>query len=291
MINDLSTAHIYTDFSGLAELKRSAKQQSPETLREVANQFESMFVKMLLKQMREASLGEGIFDSDESRFYQDIMDHQIALNVSSQHSLGIADMIVRQLQSTDATNSKAPFSLKPLPEPIDINPFVSKITKSENTVNKSMPEFNSRDDFIRTIKPYAETAARELGISADILIAQSALETGWGKKIIKTSDGQSSFNLFGIKADSEWTGPMVRVNSLEYVNGLPLKEYSNFRAYESFQHSFDDYVDFIKTHPRYQDAIRKNDGQQYIQSLQAAGYATDPHYAEKIIDIVKRGVI
>ncbi len=288
METDLSSAKIYTDFSGLHKLKLAAKNDSPEALEEVANQFEAFFLKMMLKQMRDASLGDGIFDSDQSRMYQDMMDQQLALNLAEKRSIGIADSIVKQLQRTVKNNEEAK-ELNPLPKRTEFNRTMLKLS-TDLKVNNS--NFETPEDFINTMRPYAEAAASALGIPANVLLAQSALETGWGNKVIQHSNGQSSHNLFGIKADERWSGQQVNVSSLEYVDGNAKREFSNFRVYDSYQQSFEDYVDFIKSNDRYRNALQSsNDGETYVQALQDAGYATDPQYASKVISIVEREAI
>jgi peptidoglycan hydrolase FlgJ len=285
METDLSSAKIYTDFNGLNKLKLAAKNDSPEALEEVANQFEAFFLKLMLKQMRDASLADGIFDSDQSRMYQDMMDQQMALNLSEQRAIGIADSIVKQLQH-NVNNVEKSEKLNALPERKHFNHTMLKLS-SELNIKDS--DFKSPEEFINAMRPYAEAAASELGIPANVLLAQSALETGWGNKVIQHDNGKSSHNLFGIKADARWQGQQVNVSSLEYVDGKAKREFSNFRVYESYQHSFEDYVDFIKSNDRYRNALQsKNDGEAYVNALQEAGYATDPQYANKIIDIVQR---
>lgn len=288
METDLSSAKIYTDFSGLHKLKLAAKNDSPEALQEVANQFEAFFLKMMLKQMRDASLADGIFDSDQSRMYQDMMDQQLALNLSEKRTIGIADSIVRQLQRTVKNNEQSK-ELNPLPKRTEFNRTMLKLSTDLQANNSN---FKTPEDFINTMRPYAEAAASELGIPANVLLAQSALETGWGNKVIQHSNGQSSHNLFGIKADERWGGQQVNVSSLEYVDGKAKREFSNFRVYESYQQSFEDYVDFIKSNDRYRNALQSNNnGEAYVQALQDAGYATDPQYASKVISIVEREAI
>jgi len=289
METDLSSAKIYTEFSGLQKLKLAAKNSSPEALEEVANQFEAFFMKMMLKQMRDANLGDGIFDSEQSRLYQDMMDQQMALNLSEKRIFGIAENIVRQLEHTVGNKAGRPEKLNSLPERIRFQNTMSQSSASLNTKDR---DFQTPEEFIRKMRPYAEKAAKELGVSSSILLAQSALETGWGNKVIQQANGESSHNLFGIKADKRWDGSYVNVSSLEYVDGEARREYSNFKVYDSYQQSFEDYVDFIKGNDRYKTALNNSaDGEMYIKALQQAGYATDPQYANKIIDIAQREAI
>jgi flagellar protein FlgJ len=285
METDFSSARIYTELNGLSKLKLAAKNASPEALEEVANQFEAFFLKMMLKQMRDANLSDGVFDSNQSRFYQDMMDQQMALNLSDKRVFGIADSIVKQLGNTDKNDDKS-MELKALPERVNFQRTMLKLSTDIQTRENN---FETPEDFINAMRPYAEDAAGKLGVPANVLLAQSALETGWGNKVIQHGNGKSSHNLFGIKADSRWDGLRVNVSSLEYVDGKAKREFSNFKVYESYKESFDDYVDFIKSNNRYRSALKNNDnGEGYIKALQEAGYATDPQYANKVIDIVQR---
>jgi flagellar protein FlgJ len=147
--------------------------------------------------------------------------------------------------------------------------------------------WQSAPDFIADILPQAQSAAKSLGVSAELLLAQSALETGWGKHTMKFADGRSSNNLFGIKAGPDWHGDALHKTSLEHQHGILQNQVSSFRAYATPAQSLADYVDFIKTNPRYQQALQHaGDDQAYIREIHNAGYATDPQYADKIIGIL-----
>ena len=150
-------------------------------------------------------------------------------------------------------------------------------------------QFNSPEEFTHHILPYAEKAAKELGVSPLVLVSQAALETGWGKAVTQHKNGSSSFNLFNIKADKRWDGDRVIKSTLEYDNGLAKHEKASFRAYDSYSDSFDDYVDFLRTNSRYDNVLRhQGNDQSYIKDLHKAGYATDPNYADKVLNILKR---
>lgn len=142
--------------------------------------------------------------------------------------------------------------------------------------------------FIQSLLPSAEKAAAALGLEPLALIAQAALETGWGQRMFKNSDGQNSNNLFGIKAQANWQGKVAVVDTLEYREGVAQKEKARFRAYDSAEQSLHDYVDLIQSNPRYQSALAvASDTKAYFQRLQAAGYATDPNYAQKILSVME----
>jgi flagellar protein FlgJ len=144
----------------------------------------------------------------------------------------------------------------------------------------------SADEFVRRLHPLAVQAARELGVEPKVILAQAALESGWGRSVIQNGNGSNTFNLFNIKADKAWQGKQAQVATLEFDQGIAKKVNAGFRSYDSFQESFKDYVDFIKTNPRYGDALKKaGNAEQYMHELQRAGYATDPKYADKVMSI------
>ncbi|VXC31668.1 Peptidoglycan hydrolase FlgJ [Pseudomonas sp. 8Z] len=149
--------------------------------------------------------------------------------------------------------------------------------------------FDSPAEFVATMLPMAEAAAEKIGVDPRYLVAQAALETGWGKSIIRTSDGDSSHNLFGIKSQGGWEGDSARVLTTEYKGGKAVKEAANFRSYESYAHSFDDYVSFLQNNGRYEKALNATDNpERFVKELQQAGYATDPQYARKISQIARK---
>jgi peptidoglycan hydrolase FlgJ len=153
----------------------------------------------------------------------------------------------------------------------------------------SRTTFKSAKEFMETMLPMAEKAAAKLGVDPTYLVAQAALETGWGKSIIKQSDGSSSHNLFGIKTHNTWSGDSARVTTTEYENGKPVKQAASFRGYESFAHSFDDYVSFLQSNGRYEKALSSTaNPEQFARELQKAGYATDPQYARKVSQIARK---
>lgn len=153
----------------------------------------------------------------------------------------------------------------------------------------SRTTFKSAKEFMETMLPMAEKAAAKLGVDPTYLVAQAALETGWGKSIIKQGDGSSSYNLFGIKTHNTWGGDSARVMTTEYQNGKPVKEAASFRSYESFAHSFEDYVSFLQSNGRYEKALSSTaNPEQFARELQKAGYATDPQYARKVSQIARK---
>lgn len=268
----------YTDFSQFAEMRRDAQQSPNSSLQEVAKQFESIFINMVLKSMRDASFGDPLFDSDQSEFYQDMFDKQISLNMSKDKGMGLAAALIQQMQKyvpDDKTDKNGTATT----EAALADPFI---------LNREITEFKTQEDFVNTLLPHAEEAAQQLGLDPRVLIAQSALETGWGKSIGKLGNGETSYNLFNIKAKSNHAGEQYSKQTVEYVDGVAKLEKASFRAYNSYQESFADYVSLIKNSPRYQDALNASaDPKRYLDGIQQAGYATDPRYSEKVSRVLE----
>ncbi|HDN69190.1 MAG: flagellar assembly peptidoglycan hydrolase FlgJ [Gammaproteobacteria bacterium] len=325
MISESSMADVYTDFQGLMRLKTEAGKQTPEAIQETARQFEALFVQTMLKAMRDASPGEGMGESDQTEFYRDMHDQQMALHMVKGRGLGIADMLVssmggRQPDAEAVSESAAAVpgmaavsrpvistgSVQPLMTESVTGPMVQlnsavpvqalvnmSAEAGKQILDRDISEANWRPDtpeeFIRDLLPHARKGAAELGVKPGVLIAQAALETGWGQKVISHADGRSSFNLFGIKADAGWSGDKVSVATLEYENGIAEKQRAVFRSYDSLEGAVSGYVDFLRSNPRYQHALEQAaDPKAYLSGLKAAGYATDPAYAEKITAIMQQ---
>jgi len=282
----------YHDIKGLDNLRRAAQSGDEKALEEAAKQFEGIFVQMMLKSMRQAQdvLADenSPFNSQQVKFYRQMHDQQMANDLTQNGSIGLAEVIVQQLggitdKYTPAGMARSGANLS------DINRKHSQhITQAQDSVLQSKrQEFDSPEDFVQSLLPEAKKAAAELGIEPMALVAQAAVETGWGKHIMQSPRGESSFNLFGIKADNRWTGDKTTVETLEYKQGVAQKQKAHFRAYDSFADSMRDYGAFIKDSPRYSDAVKQaKDPQAYFESLQNAGYATDPNYAKKVMSVM-----
>jgi flagellar protein FlgJ len=282
----LHVAQVVTDFAGLAALKTRAREDRDASIDEVARQFESLFMQMMLKNMRSASFGGGLLDSQQSLFYRDMYDQQLALHLANAGGMGIADAVRDQLRSG------APAAV---PQGRDIGVSLADRVREPSARTAAEPEHpvvspNSFEDpaaFVETLRPAAERAAAQLGVAPEALLAQAALETGWGKHVMPRADGESSYNLFGIKADRRWHGDRVVKTTLEYRDGVAVKTRAAFRAYDSYEASFADYSAFITGNPRYGKALAvASSSDAYLRELQKAGYATDPRYAEKIGSIL-----
>ena len=303
-------AQTAVDFQGLAELRRSSNndRNDADTMRQVAAQFESLFVNMMLKSMRQASLGEGMFDSSQSDMYRDIADQQLAMDLSSRGGLGLQDIILRQLGGHGGEKATLDDGVKsygidtvttrPKLETTVLTAVDKEITQVaekiatlrgvDSVARQTDIHFDSPESFIKQLWPMAKQAADKLGVAPEVILSQAALETGWGQHVINNADGKSSHNLFNIKAGSRWDGDFATKNTLEYRHGVAAKEQAKFRSYDSYQESFNDYVDFLQTQPRYQDALKQTaDPDKFIEGLHKAGYATDPAYADKIKRIMR----
>lgn len=268
----LPNADVYTDLQGLARLKAEARdpKQSMDTLKAVAQQFEALFTQMMLKSMRAASPGEDLFGSEQADFYRDMHDQQLAVQLSKGQGMGLAEMLVKQLGGALAAKAAS----------------TAAGGEAPSLRGGATRAFGSAEDFVRELWPQAQRAGRELGVKPELLLAQAANETGWGRNVIAHPDGRPSFNLFGIKANAAWSGPRVTVPTVEYVDGVMVRQHDAFRAYDSYADSFRDYVGFLRDNPRYQDALASAaDPRAFAGALQEAGYATDPAYGRKLMSI------
>jgi peptidoglycan hydrolase FlgJ len=262
----------YADFSGLEGLKKNVKADDPQAIRAAAQQFESLFTDMMLKSMREAKLANGLGDSQQSDIYQDMYDQQIALKMSQGKGLGLADMLVQQL----TRNRAAKAAVAPTAGPtVSAAGGASTAPKPVSTSDKI--------SFVESLAPLAQQAAGQLGVSADSLIAQAALETGWGQHVPTASNGASSFNLFGIKAGGGWSADSVNSLTTEVANGRATTLPQAFRSYDSAQQGVDDYVSLLQRNSRYQQALGTGaDVSAFAAGLARGGYATDPNYVQKL---------
>ena len=357
-MNNISNTYNYNDLASLNAISTLGQEQEAEALKQVAHQFESMFISMMLKSMRDAN---SVFEEDnplnshESKFYRQMFDDQLALSMSQGEGIGIADSIYRQLKDQFEVadpNNRMPTVDVPIREYQGPNPFSSlnpkmdlpqfqekahgfEIEKHRNielvnelpsinpfiTEAKAEPEqvkvqpasvesinvkavdvqsgpikkqsgFDSPNEFVETLWPVAQKVGKEMGVEPKAIMAQAALETGWGKYIIHQGNGNNSHNLFGIKADHRWDGQVAKVSTLEYRQGIAKKEVAPFRVYDSYEHSLKDYANFVKTSERYQQAVEQGQSVKgYSEGLQQGGYATDPNYAKKIQRIANGEVL
>ncbi|WKE66714.1 flagellar assembly peptidoglycan hydrolase FlgJ [Gallaecimonas kandeliae] len=301
---------LFTDIAGLDKLRQGAQKNDDKALMETAKQFESIFVRQLLKSMREANAvfeKDSPFNSSTMSFYRDMQDQQLALQLSSEGGLGLAKLIAKQLKPDGKTlmpasaigvsrhveTPAAPADASKAGDAAAAKTQSPEASSADTTAAdaKGAParlNFDSPTAFVSSLLPYARQAASALGVSPAVLVAQAALETGWGQKILKGSDGKSSLNLFNIKASDDWQGAKVQASTLEYDGGQPKRETAQFKAYPDLAASFSDYAKLLKASPRYQDALKwAKEPARFLQELQGAGYATDPQYARKILQVLQ----
>jgi len=264
-----------TDFSQLAALKLAAQRNDPKALHQAAQQFEALFTEMLLKTSDQTKFGDDL-TGQQGDFYKDMFNQQMALHMSAGKGLGLADMLVRQLSGLHAANAA------PAPSVASAS-AVSSEASLQPVGAKWQPK--SAQAFVDAIRPHAEKAAAELGVPARALIAQAALETGWGQHMARQKDGSSGLNLFGVKASAGSPAASLSQKTTEFENGQLTSTRADFRSYRSIGAAFDDYVKFLKGNPRYATALRSGDVHGFAQALQKAGYATDPNYAQKLVKV------
>ncbi|MES3008206.1 MAG: flagellar assembly peptidoglycan hydrolase FlgJ [Pseudomonadota bacterium] len=330
MVSRVENPNVYTDLSGLNAISQLGRENTPAALRQVAQQFESLFLNIMLKAMRDStkSFGEGNFlNSNEMEFHQQNFDNQLSLHLSQSAGLGLADVLYEQmlgqfgLEASAATLDApegavavaAPLrgpletsiqqhpptrTLEPRPAAVTVATRGSDPRKAlirlemEENGGRGMgaageQSIDSPQEFVRRLYPLAERAAERIGVDPRMLLAQSALETGWGRRMVARPDGASTHNLFGIKADARWSGARASVNTTEYEDGVVRLEKATFRSYDSFEDSFNDYVDFLEGNPRYREALNNShDAESFARHLQEAGYATDPVYARKLTRVM-----
>ena len=279
---DLTTARqaLAVDGRSLNALKLQASQgdvqATKDATQEAAKQLESLFMRELIKSMREATMKSGLLDGAEGNLANDLFDQQLSVQMAGQPG-GLAEAIQRQLSRQlggDGQTTLVPGST------LSMDVALRKAAPADNP-RAASPK--GRDDFVQHHRAAAERVARSSGIPASFMLGQAGHETGWGKGEIRHKDGSNSFNLFGIKAGKGWTGKVAEVTTTEYINGAPRKVVAKFRAYDSYEDSFRDYARLINDNPRYEKAREKvGSAVAYATELQKAGYATDPEYASKL---------
>jgi flagellar protein FlgJ len=282
----LDAASVYTDMQGLRALKEAAHEQSPDALRGVAQQFEALFIGMMLDSMRTATaaVDGGLFDSQESELYQQLFDRQIAQKIAGGRGLGIAAALERQLSRMAGQQQQDPAAAPSTGGArAEAGGIATPATAAGSTGTATAFSAETPADFVATVLPHAQKVAADLGIHPLAIVAQAALETGWGQRLPKRADGGSSFNFFGIKAGSDWAGAQVVRSTMEHVGGALRQQTARFRAYDNIAEAFGDYARLLKNDPRYRAALSAGtDFAEFAKRLQAGGYATDPEYAGKI---------
>lgn len=296
------------DVQASQDLRSQFKKDPQGGLKAAAQQFETLFLQMVLKSMRDTVPTDGLLQSDQTRFYNSLLDQQMAQNMAtSGNGIGFAKLIEQQLGKQ--VGAEAPDEVAgdisailagkglPLDFPVARNLQYREVlsslptsaayaAKSASDAQASATVPESARDFVAQVWPHAVDASRSTGIPPQFLVAHSALESGWGKSEIRRPDGSSAHNLFGIKAGSSWTGDTVETRTTEYVDGKPQQVTEKFRAYGSYAEAFRDYANLLRNNPRYGGVIGSQSGTEFARQLQQAGYATDPMYADKLSRII-----
>lgn len=296
----------YFDMSALSNLKAKAEDQKDDTLKVVAQQLESVFLELVLKAMTEANsaIKSEIFNRDQEEFYQGMFNQQLALSLSKSGGFGLADVIYNQLKP----KTGGEIHLEPVMQNVPLRKVADKPQIVDDKENAKIPivaldasvdtveqvssekttNLQSMKEFIEALLPHAQKVANVIGLDPKVLLAQSALETGWGKHILQHEDGVSSHNLFGVKADKRWEGERILAQTLEYADDQAQKIKANFKSYNNYLDSFIDYLNLLKN-KRYEKALENtHDPKAFLTELHKAGYATDPNYVEKIMSIYER---
>ncbi|OCG10300.1 flagellar rod assembly protein/muramidase FlgJ [Gilliamella sp. wkB178] len=308
------------DLTGLNQLKQHAAKGSTESVKQVAQQFESLFMNMMMQSMRKAVPQSGLFNQSSSQLFTAMFDQQIAQQAAGK-GLGLADMLTKQLTggASPAVNVNAQTQTQKQANNSQPQLYLAQSLFSDKSANltpqalgqllyrnnQTPPSSPSRENsaisantatlaedyvtqFVKDWLEPAKQAAKISGIAYEVIIAQAALETGWGQKQITTADNQSSHNYFGIKATPSWQGRSTRLTTQEYINNTMIKVKDDFKVYNSKQHALTDYLNLLTKNPRYRGVVNAPDARTAAKELQAAHYATDPQYSDKLIQIIAR---
>ena len=262
----------YAQFAQLPHILN--KDNSTEDLRRAAQHFESMFIDMWLKAARQANeslASDNFMNTNEMKMHQQMLDHEMSIHMAKNGGIGLADTIVRQL------NGQAP--------------IIDQATHTQAAVApkaKRTAMFSTPQDFVDELRPIIQRALRDTSLPLDGVLSQAALETGWGNNVITAGDGNTTHNLFGIKAKGA-EEPSVAISSMEFELGRWVNKIANFRSYPDWEASVQDYVETLKNDPRYSEALTAgSDVVSFAKGLVSGGYATDPKYADKLITLSQR---
>ncbi|WP_447554864.1 flagellar assembly peptidoglycan hydrolase FlgJ [Vreelandella sp. EE22] len=318
------TSQLAFDMSGFQRMQHNARVDPEAGVYGAAQQFEALFVQMMMKSMRDATPTGGLMNSSTTDTYQQMLDQQWS-QVIADKGMGLADVLVEQLKRQGAIKNDVQGDeelqtliagiprgtprvlddpLQP-PGPVGSSSArfldeleairqgrtVPEVTANEPAATMSAPVINPNAPdhvkrFMATLSGPAQAASRASGVPAELILAQAALETGWGRHEIATHQGRNSHNLFGIKAGSHWQGQTTDIVTHEYLNGQRTRMVDTFRVYDSFEHAFTDYANLIGKNPRYAGVVEASSAEQAARELQRGGYATDPRYAAKLVAIM-----
>ncbi|MFA5243496.1 MAG: flagellar assembly peptidoglycan hydrolase FlgJ [Sulfuricella sp.] len=307
------SSRLALDAQSVGQLRLQVRTDPVAGARAAAQQFEALFMNMMLKSMREAIPEEGLFDNSNTQLYTSMLDSQLAQSLSKGKGIGLADMLVRQMQmqgvipkdtqagASNVASGKIERQLLPVaaakPDRMSIFPLEQALS-GLGVPPDLLPEasskagFSSPAGFVDALWPDAADAAQTLGVPVHFLLGQAALESGWGKREIRDAEGNNSHNLFGIKAGKGWSGAVAEAQTTEYVNGVAQKKTELFRAYDSYTEAFKDYAGLLKSSPRYASLFNQTlDASGFARGLQRAGYATDPLYADKLMRVINSSTL
>lgn len=255
-----TSSGLAADPNALAALKGAGENKA--ALKEAAKQFEALFMRELIKSMREATSKSGLFESEGENLGTDLLDQQFAQQLSGLPG-GLSEAIERQLMGR-------------------MGDAVPGASSPPSTLSRAAPG-ERQSAFVSQHSAAAQAVARESGIPAAFMLGQAGHESGWGRGEIRHADGAPAHNLFGIKATGGWSGKVAEITTTEYIDGEPRKVTAKFRAYDSYEESFRDYARLIGNSPRYEGVREQlHSVQGFASGLQRAGYATDPSYAAKL---------
>lgn len=288
------------DLQSLSSLKREIADSPDKGLRQVTQQLEATFVQMMLKSMRDALPQDGLFSSDQTRMLTSMYDQQIAQDLSNK-GLGFGEMMYQQLKQTQGETSSPEESIKPFSMESKLldslpNPAMAQIVRRFAPLGDALSSpmgkvkslsLNSQNFISQLIEP-AKAASQKSGISPLLVLAQAALESGWGRREILTAEGKASHNLFGIKAGKSWQGPVTNIMTTEVINGKSMKMRDNFRVYASYEEAIADYINLLTENPRYHSVKHAQPPEVAARRLHQAGYATDPNYSDKLIALINQ---
>ena len=301
-----STQQLAAGGAGLDALRATASKDPKGAIREVAKQFESLFMQELMKSMRASTMATGMLDNQATEMATGMLDQQYATQLAGIPG-GLADAIARQLERqmgvpASGARGGAGAGAGAVTGAARWTPVASagaagaaagayRAVAAESATATPAAAAGTGGNAARFVERHrasAEAVAAQSGIPAEFMLAQSAHETGWGRREIRAADGSNSHNLFGIKAGGNWNGPVVVTTTTEVINGRAQKVQAAFRAYGSYEESFRDYAKLISGSPRYAGVMqRTNDAQAFATGLQRAGYATDPDYAAKLGRVIQ----
>lgn len=326
MLSAPLTSQFALDLTSVDRLGSSARTSGgDQALREASKQFEAMFLHKMLTSMRSAYLKSDLLNSNQSDFYQSLMDQQWAQTMAGE-GMGLADQLIAQLDQRTATEGRSAPAATPeitvrsrfAPAGVanaDAANVADRGSRHRSTLamlpagsrsadsgqsqigagvqgsgDAPAADLSDAEAFVSEVMAHARTVEQRTGVPAKLMVAQAVLETGWGNRQIRSANGDNSYNLFGIKAGPSWRGDTVDIVTHEYIDTRRVEVQDRFRAYSSYSESFMDYAGLITSNPRYEGVLSANSVTEAVTALQSGGYATDPDYASKLLALLDQGL-